>query len=105
MRGRIVVSVQGQDHLHVNVQRHYLVAQQERSQNEIRVASFAKDFEPGRLLFFRPGDGEKWYGSLIDKPMEKWNSTATIMMQVVAESGHPVFWCSSPLSRGVLASK
>ena len=50
-RRRSAVAVQEQDHLHINVQRHQVVAKQERivcRQNALRVASFAKDFEPGR---------------------------------------------------------
>ena len=36
--------------------------------NAIRVASFARDFEPGRRSFLGPGNEEKWYGSLIETP-------------------------------------
>ena len=72
--------------------------------NAIRVASSAEDFEPGRWLLLGLGDEDKWYGSLIEKPLEKWNS-AKMMMQALAKSGHPVWRCSSPLSRGVLKSK
>ena len=53
-RRRSTVSVQRQDHLHVDVQRHQLVANQERNvclQNAIRVASVAQDFEAGRWSF------------------------------------------------------
>ena len=39
-------------------------------QNAIRVLSYAKDFEPGRWSLLGLGDEEKWYGSLIDKPLE-----------------------------------
>ena len=42
------------------------------------------------------------YGSMVEKTLEKWNSTAEITMQEFAKSGHPVFRCSSSLSRGVL---
>ena len=35
----------------------------------------------------------------------EWNATAEDMMKTFAENGHPVFKCSSPLSKGVLKSK
>ena len=73
-------------------------------QNAIQVASCAKDFELGRWSFLGFGEEEEWYGSLIDKPLERWNSTAEMMMQEIARSGHPVSRCSSPRSRGVLKS-
>ena len=48
------------------------------------------------------GDEEKWFGSLIDKPHAEWNASSETTMQEFAESGHPVFRFSSPLSRCVL---
>ena len=74
-------------------------------QNAMQVSSYAKDFEPGRWSFLGLGDEEKWCGSLIDKPLEKWSSTAEMAMQEFAKSGHPVFRSSSPLSRCLLKSK
>ena len=63
--------------------------------NAIRVASFAKS-----------GNGEKWYGSLIEKTNGEMKTLQPeIMMQECARSGHPMFKCSSPLTRGVLKSK
>ena len=51
------------------------------------------------------GVTEKWHGSLINEPEKEWNSTAEIMMQEFATSGHPVFKCTTPASKGVLKSK
>ena len=70
-------------------------------QSETRLASCAKDFEPGRWSLLGPGDEEKLYASSIYKPEEKWNATADIMKQDFASSGYPVSKCASPLSRGV----
>ena len=57
--------------------------------NAIRVASFAKAFKPGRWSFLGRENEEMLYGNLIEQPLGKWNSTAEIMMQEFAESGHP----------------
>ena len=84
------ISVQSQDHLHVNVQRREVVTYADRMRYR------------WTLVTLGPENEATWHGSLIDKPWVKWNSTAVIMMQEFAKSGHPVFRCSSPLSRGVL---
>ena len=76
-----------------------------RRENAKRVAAFAENFKPGRWSFLCLGDEEKWYGSLIDKPEGLWNSIVEIVTQEFAKSGHHVFMCSSPLSRGVLKRK
>ena len=47
--------------------------------NKTRVASYAKNFEPGRSSFLGPGDEEKLHGSLIRKPDGRWNSAAGIL--------------------------
>ena len=70
-------------------------------QSETRLASCAKDCEPGRWSPPGPGDEEKLYASSIDKPQEKWNATAEIMKQDFASSGYPLSRCTSPLSKGV----
>ena len=40
-----------------------------------------------------------------DSPQGEWDKMAEKMMLTFAESGHPVFRASSPLSRGQLKSK
>ena len=63
-------------------------------------------FSPdGRFSFLGPGDEKKWPGTLSHKPDGKWNVTAEEMMIIFAESGHPVFICSSPFARGALKSE
>ena len=70
-RGRVAVSVQRQGHFRVHVVVNWWQNQNEHvcRQNTILVALFAKDIEPGRWSFLGPGNGERWYGSLIEKPM------------------------------------
>ena len=48
---------------------------------------------------------EKWYSVSEDSPQGEWDKTAGKMMVTLAESGHPVFRATSPLSRGKLKSK
>ena len=40
-----------------------------------------------------------------DSPQGEWDKIADKMMMTLAESGHPVFRATSPLSRGVLKNK
>ena len=64
--------------------------------------SFAGNPKIRTYVLIGSGDEEKWFGSLIDKPHGEWNASSETTMQEFAESGHPVFRFSSPLSRGVL---
>ena len=52
----------------------------------------------------RFGAGQ-WYSISEDNPQGEWDKIAEKMMLPFAESGHPVFRATSPLSRGVLKSK
>ena len=56
-------------------------------------------FLTGSWTFLGSGDEEKWCGVLCYKSKRKWNYAAEIMMLEFAESGGPVFRCTSPLSR------
>ena len=51
------------------------------------------------------GSEKKWYSMSEDSPQGEWDKMADKMMVTLAESGHPVFRATSPLSRGVLKSK
>ena len=64
-----------------------------------------KDFSPGRWSFLGPGSEKKWCSTHIDRPQGEWDRVAELMMIKFAESGHPVFRATSPLSRGTLKSK
>ena len=66
---------------------------------------FAKGFGAGQWSFLGPGSEKKWYSISEDSPQGEWDKMAEKMMVTLAESGHPVFRATSPLSRGVLKSK
>ena len=69
------ISVSGQDHLHdmYNDIVYWKNNESVCRDNAKRVAEFAENFKPGRWSFHGPGDEEKWYGSLIDKPPGQCN--------------------------------
>ena len=69
------------------------------------VSLCAKRFGAGQWSFFGPGSEKNWYSVSEDSPQGEWDGIAEHMMLTVAESGHPVFRSTSPLSRGVLKSK
>ena len=47
----------------------------------------------------------QWYCSSEDSPQGEWDKMAEKMLLEFAESGHPIFRATSPLSRGQLKSK
>ena len=55
--------------------------------------------------FLGPGSEKKWYSISEDSPQFEWDKMAEKMMVTLAESGHPVFRATSPLSRGQVQSK
>ena len=55
--------------------------------------------------FLGPGSEKRWYSISADSPQGAWDKMAEKMMVTLAESGHPVFRATSPLSRGTLKSK
>ena len=70
------------------------------------VSSFAKRFGAGQFAIPRTWLREKkWYSIREDCPQGEWDRVAEKMMVTLAESGHPVFRATSPLSRGVHKSK
>ena len=73
--------------------------------NAREVSDYAKEFQRGHWSFFGPGDEEKWYGTCNYKPEGKWDQQANQMIEVFAQSGHPVFRGTSALSRGTLKRK
>ena len=66
---------------------------------------FARRFGAGQWSFLGPGSEKKWYSISEDSPQGEWDKMAVKMMVTLAESGHPVFRATSPLSRGHLKSK
>ena len=68
------------------------------------VKTFAKRFGIGRWSFIGPGSEKKWYPSE-NSPQGEWDHIAEDMLLRFAESGHPIFRSTTPLSRGKLKSK
>ena len=67
------------------------------------VKTFAK-FGIGQWSFIGPGSEKKWYPSE-NSPQGAWDHVAEEMLLKFAESGHPIFRSTTPLSRGKLKSK
>ena len=66
------------------------------------VSLFARRFGAGQWSLLGPGSKKKWYSI---SPQCEWDKMAEKIMLTFAESGHPVFRATSPLSRGQLKSK
>ena len=69
------------------------------------VSLYARRFGAGQWSFLGPGSEKKWYSISEDGPQGEWDKMAEKMMLTLAESGHPIFRATSPLSRGRLKSK
>ena len=57
----------------------------------------------GHLL--NPGSEKKWYSAEENSPQGAWDHIADEMLLEFAESGHPIFRATTPLSRGKLGNK
>ena len=68
------------------------------------VATFARRFGIGQWSFIGPGSEKKWYPSE-NSPQGALDHIAEEMLLKFAESGHPIFRATTPLSRGKLKSK
>ena len=68
------------------------------------VKVLAKKFGVGQWSFIGPGSEKKWYSSE-NSPQGAWDNIAEQMLLEFAESGHPTFRATTPLSRGILKSK
>ena len=79
--------------------------EKEFKSNAQLVSLFAKRFGAGQWSFLGLGSEKKWYSISEDSPQGEWDKMAEKMMVTLAESKHPVFRATSPLSRGVLKSK
>ena len=72
--------------------------------NAESVKVFAKRFGIGQWSFIGPGSEKKWYPSE-NSPQGEWDHVAEDMLLRFAESGHPIFRATTPLSRSNLKSK
>ena len=68
------------------------------------VKTFAGRFGIGQWSFSGPGSEKKWYPSE-NSPQGAWDHVSEEMLLLFAESGHPIFRSTTPLSRGKLKSK
>ena len=68
------------------------------------VKVLAKKFGIGQWSFIGPGSEKKWY-SAENSSQGIWDHIAEEMLLEFAESGHPTFRATTPLSRGILKSK
>ena len=68
------------------------------------VKVLARRFGIGQWSFIGPGSEKKWY-SAENSPQGAWDHVAEEMLLKFAESGHPIFRSTTPLSRGKLKSK
>ena len=64
----------------------------------------ARRFGFGQWSFIGPSSEKKWYSSE-NSPQGAWDDIAEHMLLEFAESGHPTFRATTPLSRGTLKSK
>ena len=72
--------------------------------NAESVKVLARRFGIGQWSFIGPGSEKKWYSSE-NSPQGAWDDIAEQMLLEFAESGHPTFRATTPLSRGQLKSK
>ena len=68
------------------------------------VKVLARRFGVGQWSFIGPGSEKKWYPSE-NSPQGEWDHIAEDMLLRFAESGHPIFRATTPLSREKLKSK
>ena len=68
------------------------------------VKVLARRFGIGQWSFIGPGSEKKW-SSAENSPQGAWDNIAEQMLLEFAESGHPTFRTTTPLSRGLVKSK
>ena len=69
------------------------------------VSIYAKKFGIGQWSFIGPGSEKKWYSMEENSPQGILDQIADEMLLEFAESGHPIFRATTPLSRGNLKSR
>ena len=52
------------------------------------------------VIHWCPGSEKKWYSAEENSPQGAWDHIADEMLLEFAESGHPIFRATTPLSRG-----
>ena len=66
--------------------------------NARRVSLYARRFGKRQWSFIGPGSEKKWSSIKEDSPQGIWDKIAEKMTVTLAESRHPVFRATSPLS-------
>ena len=69
------------------------------------VSIYAKKFGIRQWSFIGPGSEKKWSLMEENSPQGIWDHIADEMLLEFAESGHPIFRATTPLSRGKLKRK
>ena len=69
------------------------------------VTILARRLGIGQWSFIGPGSEKKWYSMEENGPQGIWDQIADEMLLEFAESGHPIFRATTPLSRGNLKSR
>ena len=62
------------------------------------VKVLAKRFGVGQWSFIGPGSEKKWYSGEENSPQGAWDHIADEMVLEFAESGHPIFRATTPVS-------
>ena len=69
------------------------------------ISILAKKFGIGQWSLIGPGSERKWYSGEQNSPQGAWDHIADELLLEFAESGHPVFRATTPVSRSTLKSK
>ena len=96
------------DHLHVDVQRHFMEIQRQWTGMRIKRSArccLQKDFTRKMVIPRTWIRKEVVFYSWMEKPQGEWDRVAELMVLKFGESGHPVFRATSPLSPGTLKSR
>ena len=83
-------AIQRKDHLHVNVQWHWLGKTRKQENciaNALRVTEYARRFTQGHWSILGPGSEKKWYGTYVNKLDGEFESEAWITF--LAKGGGP----------------
>ena len=69
------------------------------------VSVYAKKCGFGQWSFIGPGSEKKWYSTEENSPQGAWDHIADEMLLEFAESGHPIFRATTPLSGEISKAK
>ena len=96
------------NYIHVDVQRYLMWIKGQWKRMRVKFStrfSTCKEIWKRTMVISWSWFWEKWYSISGDSPQGEWDNMAERMLLEFAESGHPIFRATSPLSRGQLKSK